>query len=107
MHKMMRILHVFALLLLLTTLLASCTSLSQSNNERTITIAVVEDNPGDEGNPNSQSTYAGVLFAASQFTQRTNINVVVPYAAAEIPVLNAMPITETLTDDHPYYFNTT
>ena len=29
------------------------------------------------------------------------------YSAAGIPVLNFMPVTETLTDEYPYYFNTT
>jgi branched-chain amino acid transport system substrate-binding protein len=107
----------------------------------------VEDNPGEVGNPNPQSIYAGVELAAAQFQEHAGINVVVvPYAdggdvetakemaeqiaksgavavighsaietsraAAEIydaegiPVLNSVPVTETLTDEHPYYFNT-
>ena len=127
--------------------LTNCLPLSQGN--KTIRIAVVENDPGQAGNPNTQSTYAGVKLVVDQMTTRQGgVNVeVVPYddrdnpdtakqiaeqiaqndtaivighssietseAAAEvyeqagIPVIDVVPITDQLTEQHPYHFNIT
>jgi len=139
---------ILILTIIITSVFASCSSSTSGSNMQTYTIAVAEDDPGEEGSPNPQSVYAGVALAAAQLKEHTGINVVVvPYtdngdvavarenagkivgsgavavighstietsqAAAEvyddahIPALNVMPVTETLTDEHPYYFNTT
>lgn len=72
-----RTLSILVLTFLLASLFAGC--LPQSNgSQKTLTIAVVEDNPGTEQNANSQSIYAGVKLAASQVNAANrNIRVVV------------------------------
>ena len=72
-----RTLSILVLTFLLASLFAGC--LPQSNgSQKTLTIAVVEDNPGTEQNANSQSIYAGVKLAASQVNAaKKNIRVVV------------------------------
>ncbi|HSG45555.1 MAG TPA: ABC transporter substrate-binding protein [Anaerolineales bacterium] len=138
---------IFALIFILSIIVTSCVPTNQASGSQIYTIAVVEEVPGETGNPNPQSIYAGVELAAAQFKEHTGIDVViVPYAdngdveiakeiagqiaksdavavighstietssaAAEIydaegiPVLNSVPVTEALTDEHPYYFNT-
>ncbi len=143
-----KITSILALTFILTVSLANCVPSARTGGSQTLTIALVEGNPGTADSPNPQSTYAGVALAVENLMKHSKVNVVVvPYAdngdvetareiarqivdsnamavighstietsnaAAEvydeagIPVLNSMPVTETLTDEHPYYFNTT
>lgn len=114
----------------------------------TVTIAVVEADPGSAGNPNPQSAYAGVKLAVDQFKKYNGVNVRVDlysdgndqaqaaqiaeeiaqsnaiavighssietsnvaggiYDEYKLPVINVVPVTEHLTQDHPYHFNIT
>ena len=139
---------VLVLFIILAGLFSGCTSQSKVKYSRTVTIALVEDDPGETENPNPQSAYAGVKLAAEQMQERWGINIqVMPYtdggnvdtarevagriaqssavavighssvetsqAAADIyeqagiPVINYVPVTEDLTAENPYYFNTT
>ena len=148
MFRRTRITSILALTFILTAVLASCVSSTQTSNSQVITIAVVEANPGEAGNPNPYSAYAGIKLAAEQMQAHGGVSIeVVPYfdngnvtiakqraegivnsnaiavighssvetsrAAAEIyeqagiPVLNYVPVTESLTDEYPHYFNTT
>ena len=148
MFRLTRTTSVLALLLILTGVLANCVPSTQSGASRTFTIAVVEDNPGEPGNPNPHSAYAGAKLAVDQMQAHGGVTVdIVPYfdndnvtiaeqraqeivnsnaiavighsseetsrAVAEvyeqagIPVVNYMPVTEKLTDEFQYYFNTT
>ena len=132
------------LVVILTALLANCASFSP--NSKTITIAVVEQEPGEKGSPEPQSLYAGVLLAVQQIEDRTGVRIdVEPYddnndatlamevadevlkskATAEvghsametskaaagvyekngIPVINATPATETMTQGYSHQFN--
>ncbi len=63
------------LILILTGLLANCASLSTTQDSRTVTIAVLEDNALEsDGSVNRQSIYAGVSLAAEQIRERGGIN---------------------------------
>ena len=77
----MRMKPLFTLLLIaILAALTNCTSFSQGNSLNKITIAVVEDNPGEAGNPNSQSAYAGVKLAVDQMKAHGGPDVeVIPY----------------------------
>ncbi|NWG07889.1 MAG: extracellular solute-binding protein [Chloroflexi bacterium] len=133
---------------ILGSLLANCTGLPQSNNRETITIAVVEEEPGAKGSPNEQSIYAGVLLAAKQIEEhaglrinvepyddnnnpnlatqiaeqvaRSNAVAVVGHSSIEtsdigakvydrhgIPIISAVPTTESMTRGHSHQFNIT
>ena len=148
MFKRTRTTSILALTFILTAVLANCIPSAQASNSQVFTIAVVEATPGEAGNPNPYSAYAGIKLAAEQMQTHGGVSIeVVPYfdngnvtiakqraeeivnsnaiavighstvetsrAAAEIydqagiPVLNYVPVTESLTDDYPYYFNTT
>ena len=64
--------------IILTGLLANCASFSP--NAKTITIAVVEQQPGEKGRPEPQSIYAGVLLATRQIEDRTGVRInIEPY----------------------------
>ena len=148
MNNRIKLLPVLALALILSGVLANCAPQSPKNDKRTITIAVVEADPGNLGNPNPHSAYAGIKLAAEEIKAHGGMTLeVVPYAdagsvdkakqiaeqivqsnavavighstvetsqaagdvydSAGIPVLNYVPVTENLTAEHPYYFNTT
>jgi len=149
MYKRTKIVPVLVLALLLAGVLSNCASLSQTNKRGTITIAVVESNPGTLSSADPQSVYAGVKLALDRFKLPSNgVNIQVnlyndendPAKAAQIagtiassdavavighssieasdaagavydqsgiPVINAVPVSEHLTENHPYYFNIT
>jgi ABC-type glycerol-3-phosphate transport system substrate-binding protein len=72
---------IFALIFILSIIVTSCVPTNQASGSQIYTIAVVEEVPGETGNPNPQSIYAGVELAAAQFKEHTGIDVViVPYA---------------------------
>jgi len=140
-------LSILALVGVLTGSLVNCTGLSTTNSG-TITIAVVEEEPGERGNPNAQSIYTGAVLAAEQIQERTGVTInIQPYndnnnvdiatqiaeevarsnavavighssietshIAAEIydangiPIINAIPATERMMQDHSSQFNIT
>jgi len=146
MLKRTKFLSTLTLVFILTIVLANCAPLSSGT--RTITIAVVESDPGSVESPNIQSVYAGAKLAAEQINAREKINIQVDLytdknvpeqaqlmasdivksnaiavighssietsdAAGEIydregiPVINVVPVTEHLTEEHPYHFNIT
>jgi len=146
MFMRIKFLSTLALVFILTSVLANCAPLSGST--RTITIAVVESDPGTAASPNAQSVYAGVKLAVDQINALKKVNIKVDLygdkndiaqaqimaseivksnavavighssietsdAAAEIydqnkiPVINVIPVTEHLTESHPYHFNIT
>ena len=146
MKMRLKTLSALALIVILAGVLVNCSNLSRSANQGAITIAVIEEEPLENGRPAAQSVYAGVMLAAKQVEERTGIQVKVePYddnndvdaalriaeeiaksdaaavighssietsdAAAEvydrngIPVINAVPATEHMTQEHPYKFN--
>ncbi len=148
MYKRTKILSALVLTFLLAGILANCVSITPGGNSKTITIAVVESNPGGTlDSPDPQSIYAGVKLAVDQFkTHGMNIQIdlyddrgdpaeaeriaekIVEsdavavighssfetsdaageiYDRNEIPVINAVPTSEHLTENHPYHFNIT
>ena len=147
-HQRSKLISVLILFVLVVGLFSGCTVQSSAGFARTVIVAVVDDDPGDAGNPNPQSAYAGVKLAAEQMREHGGVNIeVVSYAdggvediavlkaqeivqskaiavighstietsraaadiyeQAGIPVLNYLPVTEDLTAENPYYFNTT
>jgi ABC-type branched-subunit amino acid transport system substrate-binding protein len=82
-----RTLSILVLMVLLSSLFAGCLPQS-SANQKTLTIAVVEADFGEEANPDSQSVYAGVKLAAEQVNDAGgNVRVVVkPYADGNDPI---------------------
>jgi len=75
MYKRTRIFTVLVLTFLLAGVVTNCVSLSQAGKSGTITIAVVESNPGTSDNPDAQSAYAGVKLALDQFREHGGVNV--------------------------------
>jgi ABC-type branched-subunit amino acid transport system substrate-binding protein len=60
--------------------LAKCVLSTQTGNSQSFTIAVVEASPGEVGNPNPYSAYAGVKLAAEQLQAHGGISFeIVPY----------------------------
>ena len=74
MIKRSKAISILVLLFILTGVIVGCLPSTQSGGSRTLTIAVVEDDPGEADSPNPQSTYAGVKFAADQFAAHSGIN---------------------------------
>ena len=146
MFKRTKLLSTLTLVFILTIVLANCAPLTSGT--RTITIAVVESDPGEKDDPNAQAVYAGVKLAVDQINAREQVKIQVDLytdkgdpiqaqliaseivksnavavighssietsdAAAEIydreaiPVINVIPVTEHLTERHPYHFNIT
>lgn len=72
-----RLLHLATVLsLILSGVIANCAGLNTSRDPRTVTIAVVEDNPlTDNGGINQQSIYAGVKLAADLLRRSGGANV--------------------------------
>ncbi len=67
---------VLPLLIVLTGLLSNCASASQTHDTRTVTVAIVENNPlNEDGSINRQSIYAGALLAADQIRARGGIDI--------------------------------
>lgn len=64
------------LIVILVGALAGCAGTIMSRDQRTVSIAVVENDPRDaNGDLNPQSTYAGVSLAASQIRERGGIEI--------------------------------
>ncbi len=146
MFKRTKLLSTLALVFILTIVLANCIPLS--GGTRTITIAVVESDPGTEASPNPQSVYAGVKLAVDQINALKKVNIQIDlygdkndpaqaqllaskivnsgavavighssietsdaaaasYDQNKIPIINVIPVTEHLTERHPYHFNIT
>ena len=146
MFKRTKLLATLTLVFILTIVLANCAPLTSGT--RTLTIAVVESDPGEKDNPNAQAMYAGVKLAVDQINAREQVKIQIDLytdkgdpvqaqliaseivksnavavighssietsdAAAEIydreaiPVINVIPVTEHLTERHPYHFNIT
>ncbi len=64
-----------SLIAILSGVIAACTGTATSRDRRSVTIAVVENDPLDaNGNVNPQSAYAGLSLAASQIQERGGIN---------------------------------
>ena len=81
MYHRKKALSILALVVILAGLFSGCASQSMVQDSRTIVIAVVEDNPGDAGNPDAQSAYAGIKLAADQMKEYWGVNLeIVPYA---------------------------
>ena len=73
-------LSILALIVNLAGSLSNCTSLSTSTTSNTFMIALVEEQPGEKGNPEAQSVYAGALLAAKQIQERTGVTInIQPY----------------------------
>ena len=71
---------ILLLVLLLSGTLSNCTGSFSPSQNKTITIAVVEENFGTVSRPNPQSIYAGVKLAADQMNSQGIDVRVVPYA---------------------------
>jgi basic membrane lipoprotein Med (substrate-binding protein (PBP1-ABC) superfamily) len=81
MYHRNKVISVLVLFFILAGLFSGCASQSMVKDSRTVVVAVVEDDPGEAGNPNPQSAYAGVKLAAGQMQDHWGINIeVVPYA---------------------------
>ena len=67
----------------------------------------------DKGDPETarevaqQIVESGAVAVIGHSTVETSLAAADIYDDNEIPVLNVVPVTEALTDSHPYYFNTT
>jgi branched-chain amino acid transport system substrate-binding protein len=80
MFKRTKTTSALALIFILTALLANCVPSTQTGNSQTFTIAVVEASPGEVGNPDPDSAYAGVKLAAEQMQAHGGLSFeVVPY----------------------------
>ena len=99
MYHRNKIVSVLVLLMIFMGLFSGCASQSTERDARTIVIAVVEDDPGEAGNPNPQSAYAGMVLAAAQMQDHWGINIqVMPYADSgveDIAILKAREIVES------------
>ena len=74
--RLIYLVTVLPLIVLLSGVMTNCASLTASRDPRTVTIAVVENDPlTEDGSVNSQSMYAGVKLAADQARERGGINV--------------------------------
>ncbi|HSO12483.1 MAG TPA: extracellular solute-binding protein [Anaerolineales bacterium] len=81
MYHRNKVTSVLVLFVILAGLFSGCAPRSPVKDSRTIVVAVVEDDPGEAGNPNPQSAYAGIDLAAEQMRERWNLNLeVIPYA---------------------------
>lgn len=66
--------------MIVTATLTNCASQPLGNRNGSVTIAVVESNPGEKGNPDSQSAYAGALLVANQLAEQSGIQInIEPY----------------------------
>lgn len=64
MYHRNKVTSILVLFVILAGLFSGCAPRSTVKDSRTIVVAVVEDDPGETGNPNPQSAYAGIDLAA-------------------------------------------
>ena len=87
-------LSILTLVCILSATLANCTT--QSRDARTITIAVVESNPGTAESPNPQSVYAGVKLAVDQINAREGVSVQIDLYEDKDDPATALEIANTI-----------
>jgi len=99
MYQQNKALIVSTLFVILAVLFSGCGSQSSEKDSRTVIIAVVDDNPGETGSPESQSAYAGVKLAAEQMYDHKGIKIeVIPYADSgveDVAILQAQEIVQS------------
>ncbi len=99
MYKRTKVLFILVSTLLLVGILTNCASMSQMSGSGTITVAVVESNPGTDGNPAPQSVYAGVKLAVDQFG-RNGANVQVDLYDDNNDPAEAVKIAEKIAESN-------
>ena len=73
--RLIYLITTLPLIVLFSGVITNCASLSNSRDSRTVTIAVVENDPlTEDGNVNNQSIYAGVKLAADQMKELGGVN---------------------------------
>ena len=85
---------ILVLIGLVMPLLANCAP--QTGTLPTVTIAVVETDPGTEASPNPQSAYAGVKLALDQFRQYGGVDVQVDLYVDRNDSVTAAQIAEQI-----------
>jgi len=98
-RRLIYLVTALPLIVILSGFLTNCSSLTASRNDRTVTIAVVEDNPLDEdGDINQQSIYAGVNLAADQIRARGGIDIQIQVYDDDNDPQKSLEIAKQITD---------